>query len=383
MYMIEEVEFHNNMFYKDRTIKYRLKDIFADHWDNFIKENKNLNIRPVVLKEVDKMISCRTSELGYSVYECPDCGELKFSYHTCKSRFCPSCGNKYVRKRTEAILQKCYNCKHRHIVFTISDFLWDFFRKDRKLLDLLFQAVSKTILSWFKDKYKSQNYIPGIIAVLHTYGRDMKWNPHIHTIVTEGAMGNSNVFKKFDYISYDALRKRFQKILLDLLEKKINKSSFKILKNFIYKKSNKGFYVYAEKKNNQSTLNMIEYAVRYTGKPAMAESRILDYDGEYITFWYQRHEDNKLVKECIHVYDFFKRLIIHIPNENFKTVRYYGIYSKKHKFHDKMIMLVKSQIHKLRNSLNSWRMMIIKDFDIDPLTCPKCGNLMLWQYRVC
>ena len=383
MHMIEEVEFHNNMFYKDRTIKYRLKDIFSDHWENFIKENKDLNIRPVVLKEVNKMISCRTSELGYSVYECPDCGELKFSYHTCKSRFCPSCGNKYVRKRTEAILQKCYNCKYRHIVFTISDFLWDFFRKDRKLLDLLFQAVSKTILSWFKDKYKSQNYIPGIIAVLHTYGRDMKWNPHIHTIVTEGAMGNSNIFKKFDYISYDALRKRFQKILLDLLEKKINKSSFKILKNFIYKKSNKGFYVYAEKKNNQSTLNMIEYAVRYTGKPAMAESRILDYDGKYITFWYQRHEDNKLVKECIHVYDFFKRLIIHIPDENFKTVRYYGIYSKKHKFHDKMIMLVKSQIHKLRNSLNSWRMMIIKDFDIDPLTCPKCGNLMLWQYRVC
>ena len=268
------------------------------------------------------MISCRTSELGYSVYECPDYGEIKFSYHTCKSRFCPSCGNKYVRKRTEAILQKCYNCKHRHIVFTISDFLWDFFRKDRKLLDLLFQAVSKTILSWFKDKYKSQNYIPGIIAVLHTYGRNMKWNPHIHTIVTEGAMGNLNVFKKFDFISYDALRKRFQKILLDLLEKKISNSNFKILKNFIYKKSDKGFYVYAEKKNNQSTLNMIEYAVRYTGKPAMAESRIIDYDGEYVTFWYQRHEDNKLIKERVHVYEFFKRLIIHIPDENFKTVRY-------------------------------------------------------------
>mgnify|MGYP004504090917 FL=1 len=47
---------------------------------------------------------------------------------------------------------------------------------------------------------------------------------------------------------------------------------------------------------------MIEYAVRYTGKPAMAESRIIDYDGEYVTFWYQRHEDNKLVNERIHVY---------------------------------------------------------------------------------
>lgn len=145
--MIEEIEFYNNTFYKDKTIKYRLKDIFADHWESFLENNKELNIRPVVLKEVDKMISCRTLELEYSVYESPDCGELKFSYHTCKSRFCQSCGNKYVSKRTEVILQECYNCKHRHIVFTISDFLWDFFRKDRKLLNLLFQAVSKTILS--------------------------------------------------------------------------------------------------------------------------------------------------------------------------------------------------------------------------------------------
>ena len=341
MYMYEVIEWYNANFYKDRTIKFRLKDIFSDHWNNFIKDNPDLNIRPVVFKEVDKMISCRTSVLGYSVYECPDCGEIKFSYHTCKSRFCPSCGNKYVRKRTE------------------------------------------TILSWFKEQSKSEEYIPGIIAVLHTYGRDMKWNTHIHSIVTEGAMGKSNVFKKFEFIPYSVLRKRFQTILLNSLEKELGKDKFKDIKNFIYKKSNNGFYVYAEKKCNSSTKSMIEYAVRYTGKPAMAESRILDYDGEYITFWYQRHEDNKIVKEKIHVYEFFKRLIIHIPDHNFKTVRYYGIYSKKHKFHDKMVMLIKSHTYKLRDSLNSWRMMILKDFDTDPLTCPKCGNLMLWQYRVC
>ena len=383
--MKNEIEFYDKMYFKDRTIKYRLKDIFDDNWDNFIKDNSNLKIRDVVFKEVDKMRSCKTSELGYSVYECPDCGELKFSYHTCKSRFCPSCGNKYVKKRADAILQKCYNCKHRHIVFTISDYLWDIFRKNRKLLDLLFQAVSQTILSWCKEKYKKENYIPGIIAVLHTYGRDMKWNTHIHTIVTEGAMGNSNIFKKFEYISFNALRKRFQKILLDLLEKELGKQNFKTLKNFIYKKSDNGFYVYAEQKKNkkQSTKDMVEYVVRYSGKPAMAESRIIDYDGTYITFWYQRHEDNKIVKEKIHVYDFFKRLIIHIPEENFKTVRYYGIYSKKHKFHDKMVMLMKSHTKELRKKLSTWRMMILKDFDTDPLTCPKCGNLMLWQYRVC
>ena len=63
---------------------------------------------------------------------------------------------------------------------------------------------------------------------------------------------------------------------------------------------------------------MIEYIVGYIGKPAMAESKILAYDGEYITFWYQRQEDNRIIKERIYVYNFFKRLIIYILDENLK-----------------------------------------------------------------
>ena len=98
---------------------------------------------------------------------------------------------------------------------------------------------------------------------------------------------------------------------------------------------------------------------------------------------YQRHENNKIVEEKIHVYEFIKRLIIHIPEENHKTVRYYGIYSKKHKFHDRMIMLIKFETHKLSNTLTSWRMMILHDFDVDPIICENRGNQMIWQYRVC
>ena len=380
--MYEVIEWHNANFIKDKKAKFRLKDIFADNWDAFVDANPNLNIRPIVFYEVDRLISCKTSSLGYSVYECPHCGEIKFSYNTCKSRFCPSCGNKYVRKRTEAILQKCYNCKHRHMIFTISDELWNIFRIDRKLLDLLFKAVSKTLLSWFKEKYKNEQYTPGIILVLHTYGRDMKWNTHIHAIVTEGAMGKNNIFKKFDFFPYDMLRRRFQATLLDLLSKKLGKK-FNNLKNKIYKKSNNGFYVYAKKRYDTSVENTIKYVVRYTGKPVMAESRILDYDGEYVTFWYQRHEDDKIVKEKVHVFDFIKRLIIHIPNKHFKTVRYYGIYSKKHKFHDKMIMLVKKETRKVRDLLTSWRMMSLHDFEFDPLSCPKCGTQMIFLHRVC
>lgn len=54
----------------------------------------------------------------------------------------------------------------------------------------------------------------------------------------------------------------------------------------------------------------------------MAQSRILNYDGDYVTFYYERHEDGKRIEETIHVFDFIKKLIIHIPDENFKVVRY-------------------------------------------------------------
>ena len=63
----------------------------------------------------------------------------------------------------------------------------------------------------------------------------------------------------------------------------------------------------------------------------MAQSRIINYDGSYVTYYYERHEDGKKIEETIHVYDFIKLLIKHIPDKNFKVVRYYGLYAREHK----------------------------------------------------
>ena len=71
----------------------------------------------------------------------------------------------------------------------------------------------------------------------------------------------------------------------------------------------------------------------------MAESRIIDYDGTYVTFWYQRHKDNLVIIEKVHAFEFISRLIIHIPDKNFKVVRYYGLYAKEHKHSKKIFKL--------------------------------------------
>ena len=78
-----------------------------------------------------------------------------------------------------------------------------------------------------------------------------------------------------------------------------------------------------------------KYIGRYVGRPAIAESRILKYDGINVTYKYTRHEDNKTVIERVHAYEFIKKVIIHIPEKNFKMIRYFGIYSRRSKKKDR------------------------------------------------
>ena len=117
-----------------KTKYFKLKDIFNDFWYDFLDfaESKNLKIRKVVLRDVERMMICKTPHLGYSTYHCSECGNTLSVYNTCKSRFCNSCGVKYAKQRSLYIESKLLNCNHRHLVFTIPDKLWPLFLEDRK-----------------------------------------------------------------------------------------------------------------------------------------------------------------------------------------------------------------------------------------------------------
>ena len=180
---------------KNRKVIFTIKEIFEDWWNKFLESFPNLNIRDVVFSNVSRMLKCKTWDLGYTVFKCPECGDEKVVPHTCKSRLCSSCGSKYNKQRSDSIFSKLFKCKHRHVVFTIPEDLRVYFRQNRKRLDYLFQASSITINSWFKDKYKKKDLIPAFISILHTFGRSLVFNPHIHIILMDG--GISNKCKEF------------------------------------------------------------------------------------------------------------------------------------------------------------------------------------------
>lgn len=220
---------------------------------------------------------------------------------------------------------------------------------------------------------KSENFTPGFICVLHTFGRSLQWNPHIHVLISEGATGNFSVWRPIKHFNFFYLRNSFRTVLLNLMQSHIGKS-FKKVKASIYKNCSNGFYVYA-KPTLSNTRQIVKYIGRYLGRPVIATSRIDNYDGNSVTFHYNRHEDNVFVSETLSASDFIKKLIIHIPEKHFKMIRYYGIYAKSHKNSDLLFKAVPLQKRRLLKSLNSWQASLLRSFSYDPLKCC-CGHKM-------
>ena len=143
------------------------------------------------MENIDKMLNCGDPSFGGALYVCTTCHNMKFVPFRCKSRFCPTCGVKYSQERSTSMAFKLVNCTHRHCVFTIDEELRHFFLEDRSLLNCLFRAVQSVILHMFNKINKSQNFVPGFICVLHTFGRPLEWNPHIHCILSESGIHKS------------------------------------------------------------------------------------------------------------------------------------------------------------------------------------------------
>ena len=176
------------------------------------------------------------------------------------------------------------------------------------------------------------------------------------------------------HFNYGYLRNAFRTVLLNKMEESTG-PSFKRMKSLCYRNNEHGFYVYA-RPNRCDPKAVAKYIGRYLGRPVIATSRIDSYDGENVTFHYNRHEDNAYVEETVPAMDFIRRLIRPIPEKNFKMIRYGGLYARHREIDKKLNRIIKKEQHRFFRSLNEWRNAIALSFGYDPLKCPKCGQKM-------
>jgi len=303
---------------------FSVKQIFQDHWEDYKKTHSP---REIEIEEVEKMLSCKDGSRGGFWYYCKNCDEYQFVPFGCNSRLCSCCGKRYTDQWASMLSERLEkNIFHRHLVFGIPDMLWKYFQENRKLYKTLMDTAYKTIKETF-SKINHRNITPGVIEVYHPFGRDIKHQPHVHMIVTEGGYDKEGKFiSSGNYIPYNALHKNWEYNILNTLRKYLPQG----VVEEAYRKYPDGFCVYVRKDRISSRRGLARYIGRYVRHPAIANARIIAYNGEAVKFYWKDHEDRIHYKIML-VHDFISAIIQHVPEKNQKLVRYYGAYSRRKK----------------------------------------------------
>jgi len=348
------------------TPLFTVKDIFLDNhnWDVYCYRNRDI-IRDVERIEVEKMLSCKASSKGFFVYYCPCCGESRIVYFGCNSRLCSCCGKKYTERWSRSLQRAMFDVPHRHIVMSVPDRLWLVIREHRVLWKVLMDAAVKVVNDTLSYCLR-RDVMAGVIVVLHPFSRDISFKPHIHALVTEGGFDNWGRFVPKTFIPASLMRMNWQDEVLTRFKQVLpHTPGYVAFIDKLYDDYPHGFYVYLPKKSRITSRRMIgKYVARYVRHPAIANTRICGYDGKTVTFWYK---DNNGVKHVVtmDVFEFIGALIQHIPDRQFKMIRYYGAYARKWK---------SSFAFYLQGSITQSK---LTDFPKNrEVRCPVCGHVM-------
>jgi len=365
--------------------KYTIKQILLSNhnWWRFYTKYQH-KLRPSIVSSIVKLLSCKHTFRGYLEYHCsnPSCSHIKHILFTCKSKACSSCGKKatelWIHKQNQLLPDTLW----QHITFTMPSELWDFFWYNRKLLNL----IAKIAANCLQTPAKKKKIILGILISIHTFGRNLKRNVHIHISTTAGGLSEDlsqwknicfyqkNLMKIWRYQIISLFRETYhqkQLVIPPSIQKKLHHLyTFNHFLDDLYQKN----WIVDCPKPTGNYKKIIQYLGRYFKRPPIAESKLQHYDGNAVTFKYLDHVTKTYSKLTLSVEDFIGRFVQHIPDTGFRMIRYYGFLS--HRLRGKLLPIVYhllSQNHHNHTSSPSFVELIQRNFSFNPLVCILCG----------
>ena len=283
-------------------------------------------LSPVQSKAFYAIQHCRTATLGAHVDTCDECGFEKISYNSCRNRHCPKCQTFTKELWIEKQNQYLLNTGYFHVVFTLPEGLNSVMLRNQKIAYAsFFKAVSETLLELCADsKYLGAK--PGITTVLHTWGQNLMYHPHIHCIVTGGGLtadGKWRHSRKKFFLPVKVLSRKFRGKLLSLL-----KQAGLLVDSALYRNE---WVVYC-KPPFKNASKVIEYLGRYTHRVAISNRRILGLREGKVSFsWRDYHDGNKTKIMTVTAVEFIRRFMLHILPSGFRKIRHYGILASRDK----------------------------------------------------
>lgn len=353
----------------------------ADVIDNFLPLLKAQRKLPAYkLKALDALQKCRTSYMGGHVEACEGCGEIRITHNSCRNRHCPQCGaidkEKWVLARQADLLP----VKYFHVVFTVPDKLNELFLYNQEVMSNLLFTTAWSVLKDFGNTKKWIGGKIGATAILHTWGQNLWFHPHVHFIVPAGALMPNDKWKharnrgeylfKIEQLS-QVFRARFvEELRQQRQQKKVNGK----VPGGLF---DKDWVVYA-KKPFGGPEQIIKYLSRYTHRTAISNERIRNINSKEVTFsWRDYSKDYKKQITSLKGEDFLRLFILHILPHGYTRIRHYGFLSSASKRKSLGIIRAYLKVSPLaKASSKTIRELALERMGITPGVC-KCGCRMV------
>jgi hypothetical protein len=316
---------------------------------------------------------CRTPTLGGHIYICDACGEIQYLYHSCRNRHCPKCQNNKAQLWLEKQQAMLLPVPYFLLTFTLPGELRQTARNHQRLIyGLLFRASADAVQHLAQDERLIGGQM-GLVGVLHTWGRNLSYHPHVHYLIPGGGLADDGTWKRSRsnfLLPVKALSRIARAKFRDAL-RKTDPDCFADIPAAVWRKE---WVVHCQPVGRGQ--HALKYLAPYIFRVAIGNKRILKLAHGKVTFRYRPTDTGKLKTCTLSAQEFIRRFLQHVLPRGFVKVRYYGFLS-----------------HGLRQRLAAIRQQVqspeISDRDDQPgddhvaisasaypVRCPACGQVM-------
>jgi len=297
------------------------------------------------LRVMGAIEACRTAALGGHVEQCADCGQQRIAYNSCRNRHCPKCQGAAARRWLEDRRADLLPVPYFHVVFTLPATIAEIAYQNKAVVyGILFKAAARTLSTIAADP-KHLGARIGHIAVLHSWGQNLTYHPHLHCIVPGGGLSPDRsawiACKPGFFLPVRVLSRLFRRLFLEQLSRAHEAGSLKFFGSLAPLGDAAAFNSHLEpvrkidwvvyaKRPFAGPKQVLAYLARYTHRVAIANSRLISCDDHAITFrWRDYRRGRKSARRqktmTLAPYEFIRRFLLHVLPTGSHRIRHYGL----------------------------------------------------------
>lgn len=325
---------------------FEVAEIFRLHGPRY-REQHDLPFHQ--LRLMHDIEACRTSVLGGHVERCDHCAEERISYNSCCNRHCPKCQSAARTKWVESRKGDLLPIEYHHVVFTLPEHLNDLVLRNKpELYKILFAASAETLQTIAADPKHLGAQI-GFFSVLHSWGQNLLFHPHIHCVVTGGGISADRTrwvsCKPGFFLPVRVLSSLFRKLFLQALADAyrnnllhfpgaIEDLQAPVAFNQLISSLKQLDWVVYSKPPFGGPQRVVEYLGRYTHRVAIDNRRILNVSAGNVTFQYKQYRSADAHKSrtmTVEADEFIRRFLLHALPPGLPRIRHYGLFAGRTK----------------------------------------------------